>query len=63
MDKQVAEKKQLREVEQARESELDENLIRGSKLALLLEKQQEEVNCQLRGRRETRETKGTQPTG
>ena len=42
LDKQVAEKKQLREVEQARESELDENLIRGSKLALLLEKQQEE---------------------
>lgn len=48
MDKQVAEKKQQRELEQARESELDENLIRGSKLALLLEKQQEEVNCQLR---------------
>ncbi|XP_043525985.1 RIB43A-like with coiled-coils protein 2 [Frieseomelitta varia] len=42
LDKQVAEKKQQRELEQARESQLDENLIRGSKLALLLEKQQEE---------------------
>ncbi|OAD57189.1 RIB43A-like with coiled-coils protein 2 [Eufriesea mexicana] len=42
LDKQVAEKKQQRELEQARESELDENLIRSSKLALLLEKQQEE---------------------
>lgn len=47
MDKQVAEKKQQRELEQARESQLDENLIRSSKVALLLEKEQEEVNCQL----------------
>ncbi|XP_033321550.2 RIB43A-like with coiled-coils protein 2 [Megalopta genalis] len=42
LDKQVEEKKQLRRLEQARESELDENLIRSSGLALLLEKQQEE---------------------
>ncbi|XP_034171200.2 RIB43A-like with coiled-coils protein 2 [Osmia lignaria lignaria] len=42
LDKQVAEKKQLQELEHAKESELDESLIRSSKLALLLEKQQEE---------------------
>ncbi|XP_043601141.1 RIB43A-like with coiled-coils protein 2 [Bombus pyrosoma] len=42
LDKQVAEKKQQRELEQARESQLDENLIRSSKVALLLEKEQEE---------------------
>ncbi|CAK9819253.1 RIB43A-like with coiled-coils protein 2 [Anthophora plagiata] len=42
LDKQVEEKKQQRELEHARESELDENLIRSSNLGLLLEKQQEE---------------------
>ncbi|XP_076237645.1 RIB43A-like with coiled-coils protein 2 [Calliopsis andreniformis] len=42
LDKQVAEKKQQRELEEARESQLDEDLIRGSKIALLFEKQQEE---------------------
>ncbi|XP_031839653.1 RIB43A-like with coiled-coils protein 1 [Nomia melanderi] len=42
LDKQVEEKKQQRQLEQARESELDENLIRSSNLALLLERQQEE---------------------
>ncbi|XP_076760511.1 RIB43A-like with coiled-coils protein 2 [Xylocopa sonorina] len=47
LDKQVAEKKQQRELEQARESELDENLIRGSELALLLEKRQEETRRQI----------------
>ncbi|CAL7936695.1 unnamed protein product [Xylocopa violacea] len=47
LDKQVAEKKQQRELERARESQLDENLIRGSELALLLEKQQEETRRQI----------------
>ncbi|XP_076640732.1 RIB43A-like with coiled-coils protein 2 isoform X1 [Halictus rubicundus] len=42
LDKQVEEKKQQRELEQARESQLDENLIRSSNFALLLERQQEE---------------------
>ncbi|XP_043253277.1 RIB43A-like with coiled-coils protein 2 [Colletes gigas] len=46
LDKQVAEKKQQRELEQAKESEFDENLIRSSKLALHLEKQQEEERRQ-----------------
>ncbi|XP_076620172.1 RIB43A-like with coiled-coils protein 2 [Colletes latitarsis] len=46
LDKQVAEKKQQRELEQAKESELDENLIRSSKLALLLERQQKEERRQ-----------------
>ncbi|XP_076176578.1 RIB43A-like with coiled-coils protein 2 [Ptiloglossa arizonensis] len=42
LDKQVAEKKQQRELERARESRLDENLIRSSRVALLLEKQREQ---------------------
>ncbi|KZC07474.1 PREDICTED: RIB43A-like with coiled-coils protein 2 [Dufourea novaeangliae] len=42
LDKQVEEKKQQRQLEQARESQLDENLVRSSHVALLLEKQQHE---------------------
>ncbi|KAG6803256.1 RIB43A-like with coiled-coils protein 1 [Apis mellifera caucasica] len=42
LDKQVEEKKQQRELEEARESELDEILLQSCKIGLLLEKQQEE---------------------
>lgn len=42
LDKQVAEKKQQRELEQARESQLDENLLRCSQLAVQRQKQEEE---------------------
>lgn len=45
LDKQVEEKKQQRELEEARESELDNILLQSCRIGLLLEKQQEEVNC------------------
>lgn len=44
LDRQVEEKKRLRDLEREHECRQDEALLRSSKLAILLERQQDEVN-------------------
>ena len=44
LDKQIEEKKHQRDIEKAKECQMDEALVRSSKLAILLEKREEEAS-------------------
>lgn len=44
LDKQIEEKKYQRDADKAKEEQMDQALVQSSKIAIILEKKEEEVN-------------------